>query len=211
VNELADAWELFVADAHYAFNDMHAMMAFVASGREAARTLARRASRADRDGGTNALMTRESPAGCVRLPPSAAASGTSSSRCFRRCGLIAHRFGGSHAQRDILSLTLIEAARAAARRTRPRAPAERTQVKPTSLFNWRLTARRRSSCGEDARRQAQAVADADQRVHGASRLECASISENAHECQIGGTPNRRRSSTSNRAGATGCPACCCTA
>ena len=35
-SELADAWEKRVEDGYYVFNDMHAMMAFVGSGREVA-------------------------------------------------------------------------------------------------------------------------------------------------------------------------------
>jgi hypothetical protein len=55
---------------------------------------------------------------------------------------IAHRFGGSHAQRDVLSLTLIEAAlRAKDARLARALASERTELKPTSPFNWGLTAR----------------------------------------------------------------------
>ena len=68
---------------------------------------------------------------------------------LRPVRLVAHRFGGSHAQRDILSLTLIEAACAAAQSKLARAlAAERTQVKPSSPFNWRLTARAQTLLGE---------------------------------------------------------------
>jgi len=38
-HELAAAWEPLAEDAHYAFNDVHAMMAFVADGREPAALL----------------------------------------------------------------------------------------------------------------------------------------------------------------------------
>ena len=45
----------------------------------------------------------------------------------------AHRFGGSHAQRDLLSLTLIEAARRAGRpRLARHILAERQMLKPTA-------------------------------------------------------------------------------
>jgi hypothetical protein len=45
----------------------------------------------------------------------------------------AHRFGGSHAQRDLLSLTLIEAARRAGRpRLASHILAERQMLKPTA-------------------------------------------------------------------------------
>ena len=153
-NELADAWEPLAADAHYAFNDAHAMMAFVASGREAAaRTLlAALRARADQDGGTNALMTREVglPV-CVALAAFGRGDWDVAIEMLRPVRLVAQRFGGSHAQRDILSLTLIEAALRGGQGQLARAlAAERTQVKPTSPFNWRLTARAQDLLGERA-------------------------------------------------------------
>jgi hypothetical protein len=55
---------------------------------------------------------------------------------------IASRFGGSHAQRDLIHLTLVEAALRAGQGKLARAlVAERTQLKPSSPFNWQLTAR----------------------------------------------------------------------
>jgi hypothetical protein len=54
---------------------------------------------------------------------------------------IAQRFGGSHAQRDILSLTLLEAARRAGDRAVAAAVlAERVAAKPDSPFVRRLVA-----------------------------------------------------------------------
>jgi hypothetical protein len=151
---LADAWEPLAGDAHYAFNDVHAMMAFIGAGREqAARTLlASLRARADGEGGTNAMMTREVglPA-CVALAAFGRGDWDVVVEMLRPVRLIAHRFGGSHAQRDILSLTLIEAALRGGQGQFARAlAAERTQVKPTSPFNWRLTARAQVLLGEDA-------------------------------------------------------------
>jgi hypothetical protein len=55
---------------------------------------------------------------------------------------IAHRFGGSHAQRDILDLTLIEAAfRAGETRLNAALAAERLAAKPASPFAQLLAAR----------------------------------------------------------------------
>ena len=57
--------------------------------------------------------------------------------------LVAHRFGGSHAQRDLINLTLIEAALRGRRLTLARALlAERTALKPASPFNWATTCSR---------------------------------------------------------------------
>ena len=55
---------------------------------------------------------------------------------------IASRFGGSHAQRDALTLTLIEAAIRSGRSALARhVIAERTAEKPSSGWFWRLHAR----------------------------------------------------------------------
>ena len=53
-----------------------------------------------------------------------------------------YRIGGSHAQRDLVQLTVIGAALAAGNGRVARAlAAERTELKPVSPHNWRLTAR----------------------------------------------------------------------
>ena len=55
---------------------------------------------------------------------------------------IAHRFGGSHAQRDVLSLTLIDAARRAGRASLARhVLAERLVAKPEAQWGRRILAR----------------------------------------------------------------------
>jgi tetratricopeptide (TPR) repeat protein len=162
--ELADAWEKRVEDAYYAFNDMHAMMSFVASGREAAARwlldiLVRRLDHA----GTNAMMTRD-----VGLPVCRAihAFGRGNYRMvveeLMPLRPIAHRFGGSHAQRDVLSLTLIEAAMRVKDARLGRALAsERTELKPSSPFNWILTARARELANDaDGAVAARVKADA---------------------------------------------------
>jgi tetratricopeptide (TPR) repeat protein len=149
--ELAGAWEKRVQDAYYVFNDMHAMMAFVGSGREVpARGLLDVLLRRLDQGGTNATMTRD-----VGLPVCRAiqAFGRGNYRAAIEELLpvrqIAHRFGGSHAQRDVLSLTLIEAAlRAKDARLARALASERTELKPTSPFNWMLTARAREIGGD---------------------------------------------------------------
>jgi hypothetical protein len=142
--ELANSWEPFAEHAYYAFNDCHAVMAFAGAGRLdlAQRTLAameRRASGSD----TNAMMTRE-----VGLPLAHALVSFIAGQPAETVDLLlpirttANRFGGSHAQRDLLHLTLVEAALRAGKGNLARAlVAERTQLKPSSPFNWLLTAR----------------------------------------------------------------------
>jgi hypothetical protein len=124
--ELADDWRARIGEGYYAFVDVHAAMAFVAAGRlaEAERVLAALEVTA-RGEGTNARMVRE-----VGLPVCAALVAFGQGR-FDACldallpaRAVAIRFGGSNAQRDVLSLTLLEAAlrggRAAVARSSPR-------------------------------------------------------------------------------------------
>jgi tetratricopeptide (TPR) repeat protein len=162
--DVADTYEPMAEDAYYAFNDMHAMMSFVADGREAAATklltaLERRISYHD----TNAMMTRD-----VGLPVCRAlyAFGQEDYRTTVDLLLpvkpIAHRFGGSHAQRDVINLTLIEAALRSGQGRLARAlMAERTDLKPTSPYNWATTARALDLLGakeEAERARARAIA-----------------------------------------------------
>jgi hypothetical protein len=111
--ELADAWQPMVEESFYAFNDLHALMAFAGAGRWPqvdARIAALEAWLARN--GSNRAMTRE-----VGLPLALgfAAFGrgryAEAAERLRPVRAIAYRFGGSHAQRDIIDLTLLEAAR----------------------------------------------------------------------------------------------------
>jgi len=109
--ELADAWEPLVSKSTYAFNDVHAAMAFVGAGRRDA---------------VNAVLA-EQEAAMMRHDDNAAFAGEvghavtqallafgdgdygRTVRLLRPVRNFAHRFGGSHAQRDVIDLTLIEA------------------------------------------------------------------------------------------------------
>lgn len=142
-HELADAWQPVAQQGHYAFNDAHAMMAFAATGRaDAATTVVASLERSAAAGGTNADMARD-----VGLPLARAlwafAEGEYGEAAEDLMSIRAHanRFGGSHAQRDIISLTALEAALRNGDRALARAlAAERRALKPTSPFNqatWR--------------------------------------------------------------------------
>jgi tetratricopeptide (TPR) repeat protein len=151
--KLAACWEPLAEHSYYAFNDAHAVMAFVGAGRIdlAQRTIAameRRAAGSD----TNAMMTRD-----VGLPLARAVTAFAAGRYGDTIALlqpirtIANRFGGSHAQRDLIHLTLVEAALRARHNRLARALiAERTQLKPSSPFNWQLTARAMDLNGDSA-------------------------------------------------------------
>jgi tetratricopeptide (TPR) repeat protein len=106
---LAGAWAGHAEDAFCAFNDLHAMMAFAGAGRWdlAHRLLAAQIRRVARNAaGTNQDMTR-----LVGLPACRAvllfARGeyAAAEALLRALPPVAHRIGGSHAQRDVLQLT----------------------------------------------------------------------------------------------------------
>jgi tetratricopeptide (TPR) repeat protein len=109
--ELASAWAPHTTDGFCTFNDLHAMMAYVGAhdwnlARRLEHELAQRQSQPTRHGGT----TR-----CVGLTASRAliAFGRgdypSAVRLLAALPALAHRIGGSHAQRDVLHLTLLKA------------------------------------------------------------------------------------------------------
>ena len=134
-NGVADNWEPIAEAGNYAFNDAHAMMAFVGAGRdEAAARLFEAQSEAMRRDGNNAAFTRE-----VGHPVTKAIKAfgdgdySETVRLLRPVRNIANRFGGSHAQRDLLDLTLIEAAlRSGQTPLAVALAAERMETKPTS-------------------------------------------------------------------------------
>jgi tetratricopeptide (TPR) repeat protein len=141
---LADDWAAAAEEGHYAFNDVHALLAFAGAGRlaEAERLIAGLERRRD-GGGTNAMMAREVgvPLGRAILAFTRGAY-DDAVELLREARPVAHRFGGSHAQRDIIHLTLVEAALRAGRMTLARAlVAERVDLKPESPFNRLLAAR----------------------------------------------------------------------
>jgi tetratricopeptide (TPR) repeat protein len=163
---LAAAWRDRRGDRYYAFNDVHALMAFIGAGDEGAirDTLAALESAAAGGAGvgvTNARMVRE-----VALPVARAlvafARGDPGA-CVDALLPVRHvavRFGGSNAQRDVLSLTLLEAALRSGRASLSRALAsERTRLRPANPGAWIGAARAFEVGGEvahaaGARRQA---------------------------------------------------------
>ncbi|MBZ9769362.1 tetratricopeptide repeat protein [Mesorhizobium sp. CA6] len=109
---LAGNWMPKAAAGNYAFNDAHAMMAFVGAGLEApAKTLLEAQREAMRGEDDNAVFTRD-VGHPLTLAIKAFGEGKydEAARLIRPIRSIAHRFGGSHAQRDVIDLTLIEAA-----------------------------------------------------------------------------------------------------
>ena len=143
---LADEWQARQEADHgfYAFNDLHAMLAFAATGREAAmRQQLQRFEAAAAQPGSNGAMSRD-----VGLPLARGIAAFARGRYAEALEHlepvrdIAHRFGGSHAQRDLITLTLVEAALRARRPVPARHYlAERLVHKPASAWGRRLAAR----------------------------------------------------------------------
>jgi hypothetical protein len=148
---VADRWAPIAAAGQYAFNDLHAMMAFVGANRPQLAERVLDAQRAAMEGrGDNVAFTRE-----VGYPATLAIRAFGA-RDYRECARllrpirnIAHRFGGSHAQRDLLDLTLIEAAFRAGDNTLAAAlVAERHEVRAspfTRSFSERLSVSTRAA------------------------------------------------------------------
>jgi len=109
---VARNWEPVASAGNYAFNDLHAMMAYVGTGRSKAADAVLGAQRAAMDApGDNAQFTREVGYAATRaIKAFGDGDFAETVRLLRPIRSYAHRFGGSHAQRDLLDLTLIEAA-----------------------------------------------------------------------------------------------------
>lgn len=142
-NAIADLWEPLVEDRFYAFNDAHAMMALLGAGRRASADRLLGIMKETATAATpNGAMTRE-----VGLPLCQALHAIVDGRyretteILRPLRYIAQRFGGSHAQRDLIDLTLMEAARLGGQGDLLRLLAnERLALKPSSPLAQRYRA-----------------------------------------------------------------------
>jgi hypothetical protein len=110
---LAQRWTAVSDTGNYAFNDLHAMMAFVGAGRsdDATRLLATQERAALVFDGDNVQFLRDVGYDATRAIHAFGHGRYGEAvRLLRPLRSQAHRFGGSHAQRDVIDLTLIEAA-----------------------------------------------------------------------------------------------------
>ena len=171
--ELARVWAALVGPPCYAFNDMHAVMAFVGNGdvdradgliADRKRWLAE-----DHAGVTNYSMTAN-----VGLPVCQALLAFGTGRygdAVDQLMPIRHQlneFGGSHAQRDAVLRTLLEAAiRGRRYDVAELVLGERITVKPGSPYNWLKRGElARASGNEDEAAGAEARAEALVRASG---------------------------------------------
>ena len=143
-NPIAERWETVGGAGQYAFNDLHAMIAFVGAGRlrqqQAVIDAQQGALLTDLD---NAAFTRE-----VGRSATLAVQAFGDGDYARAVTLLrpvrsgANRFGGSHAQRDLIDLTLLEAAaRSGDGPLAAALAAERLALKPRSPLAQRLAGR----------------------------------------------------------------------
>ncbi len=150
---VADGWAPVAAAGNYCFNDAHAAMAFVGAQRpELVRSVLEAQEKALRSGGDNARFTREVGAPMTRaIIAFGDGDYAESVRLIRPIRAIAHRFGGSHAQRDLIDLTLVEAALRDGQFALARALAnERIDLKPKSVSARALRDRARVATPRNA-------------------------------------------------------------
>jgi hypothetical protein len=141
---VADAWSDARYHGYYAFNDVHAMMAFIVDGRLGqARALIGELERRSSEDDSNAAMTRE-----VGLPLARALLAFGEERysevveTLLPLRLTALSFGGSNAQRDVIEQTLAEAAiRSGARSLVAALLAERRVLRPDAAWSRSLERR----------------------------------------------------------------------
>jgi len=135
---VAAHWSTRVNDGYFAFNDAHAMMAFVGAGdlrlQEAQLSTV---SRTAEGSGTNALIAREiGLATCLGFRAFGQGDYAAAVEHLMPLRAKAGRLGGSHAQRDVLAWTLVEAAiRAGDHRLADGLIAERLALRPISQVN----------------------------------------------------------------------------
>lgn len=109
---VAEAWAPQAGAGWYAFNDVHAALAFTCAGRDDLLEEVREGQRKAMAGkGDNAMFTAEVGNPLLEsLMALARGEHRAAARGLRAVRPIAHRFGGSHAQRDLIDLSLVEAA-----------------------------------------------------------------------------------------------------
>lgn len=152
---LAEAWTSRTGEpSWYVFNDVHAVMSLLGAGRvaDAERRVEQLGDevRAGAGPAGNLAMTAE-----VGLPTAEAlvafATGDHDTTIDRLWSLrrVQHHFGGSHAQRDAMARTLLEAAVRAGRLDLARAlVGERLSLRPSSVYGWSQRARIERAAGD---------------------------------------------------------------
>jgi hypothetical protein len=137
---LAEVWRRVDEHGYYGFNDWHALMAYAGAGQsdEVARVIRGLEAREE----PRAPGHAETLAACRGFAAFAAQDHARAVDELFAMRAVAARFGGSHAQRDVIELTLVEAALRAGQRGLARALCEaRRARKPDSPGTLNLLAR----------------------------------------------------------------------
>jgi hypothetical protein len=153
---LAQAWARILAPGFYPFNDMHAIMAFIGNGEldragEVAAALERVV------GAGEAAVTGAAMTSAVGLPVCRSLAHFGAGRYEQVLAELlpirtrVHEFGGSHAQRDAVERTLLEAAIRAGRLDLASAlVSERLAVRECSTYAWSKRAFLLAATGDTA-------------------------------------------------------------
>ncbi|MCZ6646860.1 MAG: tetratricopeptide repeat protein [SAR324 cluster bacterium] len=156
--ELGDKSAMRIDDPMLPFSDIHFVMALTACGRVEE---ARRLIDVRRDFAATSNSTYGPVYGEVGVPVYDALLAFEDGRYGEAVALlkgvwdILHHTGGSHAQRDVIALTMIEAAlRGEQYETAREWLAERTRHKAGSAHSWRTYAKALEGCGDSAGAQA---------------------------------------------------------
>jgi tetratricopeptide (TPR) repeat protein len=141
---LAERWAPHASAGNYAFNDMHAMMAFASAGRSdlAGQLLETQLAAVASEGDNRSFTAEVGQAATRAVHAYVAGDFATAVALLRPIRSYAHRFGGSHAQRDVLDLTLLEAAlRSGDRPLAAALSAERATMRPASPLAERFVER----------------------------------------------------------------------
>ena len=158
---LAEAWGRVLAPGYYPFNDMHAVMAFVGNGElDRAWEVVAALERVVSEGGPTAggpVSTGWAMTQAVGLPVCRGLAYFGAGQYEQALGELlpirtrVHEFGGSHAQRDAVERTLLEAAIRARRMDLASAlVSERLSVREGSTYAWSKRAFLLSMAGDQA-------------------------------------------------------------
>ncbi|MGB8943484.1 MAG: tetratricopeptide repeat protein [Streptomyces sp.] len=173
---LAQAWAGREDGAYYAFNDVHAVMAYAGAGRlsDAERLVKDREQWLARTdvSVSNHAMTRN-----IGIPVCRALIAYRQRQYARVVELLApirhhlNSFGGSHAQRDAIQRTLVEAAIRSGRHDLARTLlSERINLRPICPYNWRARARLADRLGDTAQAASARARAEEQAAVGAAAL-----------------------------------------
>ncbi len=144
-SEVTDSWMNYFEDGIYAFNDLHLMMGLAATERfDEADNLVNSLQQSD-VGNANTNQLALQSIGLSACRGFLAFAKGQYDEAVEHLLPVRHRafhFGGSHAQRDILNLTVIEAMLRAGQHSLARSVLnERLALKPNSPQNWKMVAR----------------------------------------------------------------------